>query len=116
MYILIINSIAVVFDPSLIILKQTILLSTAVSECRQELLAAGFKELNESDHWDLKPCDKVSVVVSSYWLPGLRSLTNQITGISNHVTRYGPMDIWEKVFNIKTKFKLSRPFCKCIFL
>ncbi len=36
-----------------------ILFTVAVSECRQELLAAGFKELNESDHWDLKPCDKV---------------------------------------------------------
>lgn len=32
-----------------------------VQECRTLLLAAGFKELKEVDHWDVKPCDKCFV-------------------------------------------------------
>ena len=30
-----------------------------VNECRKVLLAAGFKQLEEKEHWDIKPSDKV---------------------------------------------------------
>jgi len=35
--------------------------STAVDEGRKLLLASGFNELREGDHWAIKPNDKVLV-------------------------------------------------------
>ena len=32
---------------------------SVVNECRKVLTLAGFKELKERDHWDIKPNDKV---------------------------------------------------------
>ena len=40
------------------IIEQHFLFSV-VNECRKVLTLAGFKELKERDHWDVKPSDKV---------------------------------------------------------
>ena len=32
---------------------------SVVNECRKVLSAAGFKQLKEKEHWDMKPSDKV---------------------------------------------------------
>ena len=32
---------------------------SVVNECRKVLISAGFTELKEKDHWDVKPADKV---------------------------------------------------------
>lgn len=32
---------------------------SVVNECRKVLSAAGFKQLKEKEHWDIKPSDKV---------------------------------------------------------
>ena len=39
---------------------------SAVNESRQRLLSAGFKELNEADHWSIQPLDKVLSSFQSY--------------------------------------------------
>ena len=36
---------------------------SVVNECRKVLSAAGFKQLKEKEHWDMKPSDKVRVRV-----------------------------------------------------
>jgi aspartyl aminopeptidase len=41
------------------IMHAHIFMYVAVHESKQCLLAAGFKELKESDHWTIKPSDKV---------------------------------------------------------
>jgi len=33
---------------------------TAVNECRARLVAAGFTEVKEADHWNVRPADKVT--------------------------------------------------------
>ena len=35
------------------------LFASVVNECRKVLTSAGFKELKEREHWDVKPTDKV---------------------------------------------------------
>ena len=45
--------------PSLITFLMVRTLSPVVNECRRLLTVAGFKELREAEHWEIKPLEKV---------------------------------------------------------
>ena len=52
-------------NPNLVFLFNVVslilaLVVSVVNECRKVLISAGFKELKERDHWDVKPSDKVT--------------------------------------------------------
>ena len=40
-------------------MEKLICFVSVVNKCRKVLSAAGFKELKEKEHWDIKPSDKV---------------------------------------------------------
>ena len=40
-------------------MEKLICFVSVVNKCRKVLSAAGFKQLKEKEHWDIKPSDKV---------------------------------------------------------
>ena len=68
---------------------------SVVNECRKELSAAGFKELKEKEHWDIKPSDKVRNESWGFFLNFGESCCLDMTQNLMMVSRNKNSAVWE---------------------
>ena len=68
---------------------------SVVNKCRKVLSAAGFKELKEKEHWDIKSSDKVRNESWGFLLKFWKSCCLHMTQNQKSVTRNKNSVVWE---------------------
>ena len=71
---------------------------SVVNECRKVLSAAGFKELKEKEHWDIRPSDKVRNESWGFFLNFGKSCCLDMTQNLMMVSRNKNSAVWENTW------------------
>ena len=76
-------------------MEKLICFVSVVNKCRKVLSAAGFKELKEKEHWDIKPSYKVRNESWGFFLKFWKSCCLHMTQNQKIVTRNKNSVVWE---------------------